>query len=339
MMMRERIRLLLAVCFYYSGLVRLALWWQQRFGRCLIILNYHRAIGMKLRPQLLYLRRHYRVMHLEDALREFYTSSSVRDRRIPLVLTFDDGYLDNYIYGWRLAQMLQVPFTVFLIPGYSESGNCFWWLAGAYLVEHTTVDKVTVEGYTYHLADSAQRRDLVKTIDLHLRYAPSVAEREAFLVDMQRALEVSLPCRATRGDKDTALPLTWAEIRKMEESGWVSFGAHTMHHPVLGYLTDTEEVRREIEVSRHVLEEQLGHSVRLFAYPIGKSEHIGKAGQRLVQSAGYDWAVTTCEDVNTARTNPYLLNRLPGDIEQHWLIMASELVGLLGVVSKLRKKR
>jgi hypothetical protein len=189
------------------------------------------------------------------------------------------------------------------------------------------------------LADPVQRRDLVRTIDMRLRYAPSVAEREAFLMDMQRALEVLLPCRATQGDKDTALPLTWSEIRKMEESGWVSFGAHTMHHPVLGYLTDTEEVRREIEVSRHVLEEQLGRSVRLFAYPIGKSEHIGKAGQHLVQSAGYDWAVTTCEDVNTVHTNPYLLNRLPGDVEQHWLIMASELVGLLGIVSRLRKKR
>ena len=338
-MMRESIRLLLAACFYYCGLVRLALWWQQRFGRCLIILNYHRAIGKNLRPQLLYLHRHYRIMHLEDALREFYTSSSIPDRRIPLVLKFDDGYLDNYTYGWRLAQMLQIPFTIFLIPGYSESGNCFWWLAGTYLVEHTVVDKVTVEGRTYWLTDPAQRRDLVKTIDMHLRYAPSVAEREAFLADMQHALEVSLPCRATHGDRDTALPLTWSEVREMEESGWVSFGAHTMHHPVLGYLIDAEEVRREVEVSRHVLEEQLGHSVRLFAYPIGKSEHIGKAGLRLVQSAGYDWAVTTCEDVNTARTNPYLLNRLPGDVEQHWLIMASELVGLLGIVSRLRKKR
>lgn len=337
--MRERLRLLLAGCFYYCGLVRLVLYWQQRFGRRLIILNYHRAIGKNLRPQLLYLRRHYRVMHLEDALREFYMPAPLPDRRIPLVLTFDDGYLDNYTCGWHLAQTLQVPFTIFLIPGYSESGHCFWWLAGTYLVEHSTIDKATVEGRTYCLADPAQRGDLMKTIDMHLRYASSVAEREAFLMDMQRALEVSLPCRATQGDKDTALPLNWAEIREMEESGWVSFGSHTMHHPVLGYLIDMAEIRREVEVSRRVLEEQLGHSMRLFAYPIGKSEHIGEAGQRLVQSAGYDWAVTTCEDVNTARTDPYLLNRLPGDVEQHWLIMASELVGLLGIISRLRKKR
>ncbi len=338
--MREHIRLFLAACFYYSGLVRLLLWWRQRYGRCLIILNYHRAIGKNLRPQLLYLRRHYRVMHLEDALRELYTSSSPpSDRRLPLVVTFDDGYLDNYTYGWLLAQSLRIPFTIFLIPGYSESGNCFWWLAGTYLVEHSAVDKVTIDGRTYWLVDPAHRRELLKTIDTHLRYAPSVAEREAFLVAMQHALEVSLPCRATHGEMDTALPLTWSEIREMEESGWVSFGAHTMHHPVLGYLIDAEEIRCEVEVSRHVLEEQLGHSIRLFAYPIGKSEHIGEAGLHLVQSAGYDWAVTTYEDVNTAQTNPYLLNRLPGDIEQHWLIMASELVGLLGVISRLRKKR
>jgi hypothetical protein len=57
-----------------------------------------------------------------------------------------------------------------------------------------------------------------------------------------------------------------------------------------------------------------------------------------VKSTGYKWAVTTIEEVNTQQTDPYLLRRLPGDITQHWLILASELVGLLGIFSRLRKK-
>src|SRR2546425_1360866 len=101
---KENLRVLVAACFYYSGLVKLALWWRRRSGQRLIILNYHRATGGDLRRQLLYLRCHYRIMHLEDALEEFYTSRKaekhVRDRRIPLVLTFDDGYRDNYMFGF-----------------------------------------------------------------------------------------------------------------------------------------------------------------------------------------------------------------------------------------------
>src|SRR6266536_3039181 len=103
---KENLRVLVAACLYYSGLVKLALWWMQRSGPHLIILNYHRAAGGNLRRQLLYLRRHYRIMHLEDALEEYYLTRKEKkqrgDRRIPLVLTFDDGYHDNYTHGLRL---------------------------------------------------------------------------------------------------------------------------------------------------------------------------------------------------------------------------------------------
>jgi peptidoglycan/xylan/chitin deacetylase (PgdA/CDA1 family) len=123
----------------------------------------------------------------------------------------------------------------------------------------------------------------------------------------------------------------------MEESGWVSFGAHTMHHPILAYLADPAEVRREVEECRTLLEQKLGHPVHTFAYPVGKPEHIGDEGLRAVKEAGYTWAVTTIEEANTAQTDPHLLRRLPGDVDLHWLVMASELVGLLGVISRLKK--
>ncbi len=339
--MRERLRLLLAACFYYSGLVALALWWQRRTGRRLVILNYHRATGKYLYRQVRYLRRHYHIMHLEDALREFYTLQQgrrERDRRIPLVLTFDDGYLDNYTCGLPLARALHVPITVFLIPGYIESGECFWWLAGSYLAAHAPAEKVTLEGKGYDLAQAEEREALAQAIDSHLRNANSVAERERFLAAVQRALDVALPCRAREGIADGALPLTWQEVREMESSGLVSFGAHTMHHPVLSYLADPAELRREVVECRSVLEERLGHPVSAFAYPIGKPEHIGEAGLRAVRAAGYTYALTTIEAVNTPHIDPYMLCRLPGDVNLHWLVMACELAGLLGILSRLRKK-
>ncbi len=335
--MKENMRVLVAACLYYSGLVKLTLWWTRRSGQRLIILNYHRATGGNLRRQLLYLRRHYRIMHLEDALEEYYLAHKEkqqrRDRRIPLALTFDDGYQDNYTHGFALARELQVPFTIFLVPGYIQSGEPFWWREGECLVRGAQVDELTMEGRTYHLRQLEERRVLAQIIHTRACSAQSVAERETFLADTRKALGV--PSSTT--EEAGALPLTWAQVHEMEESGLVSFGAHTMRHPILGYLADPAEVQQEVRECRRVLEQQLGHPVRTFAYPVGKPEHIGEKGLQAVKEAGYRWAVTTIEEVNNPQTDPYLLRRLPGDQSQPWLVMASELVELLGVVSRLRK--
>src|SRR6266568_4154141 len=336
--MRKQLGILLAACFYYSGLVKLGRWWRRRSGQRLIILTYHQASGGELRSHLLYLRRHYRMLHLEEALKELYTPPQDgkyrRDQRTLLVLTFDDGYHDNYVHAFALARELQVPFTIFLIPGYIESGEPFWWREGERLVRDSQVDVATIEGHAYHLEQLEESRALAQIIDTRARYARSVAERETFLAGTRSALGVFSSVR----EDEEALPLTWAQVREMEESGIVSFGAHTMHHPILGYMADPAEVQQEVGECRRVLEQQLGHAVRTFAYPVGKLEHISEEGLQAVKEAGYMWALTTIEELNNLQTDPYLLRRLPGDQAQHWLVMASELVGLLGVGSRLRKK-
>lgn len=336
--MRKQLGVLVAACFYYSGLIRLARWWTQRSGQSLIILTYHRASGGDLRRHLLYLRRHYRVLHLEEALEELYTplkdGKYKQDRRTLLVLTFDDGYYDNYTHGFTLARELQVPVSIFLIPGYVESRDYFWWLEGKRLVRRSQVDKVTIEGRTYHLGQAQERDLLVETIDARLRHASSIAEREAFLAIVRELLAV--PSSVTK-EEEASRPLTWAEIGKMEESGWVSFGAHTMHHPVLAYLTEPAEVLREVGECRTVLEQKLGHPVRAFAYPFGQPEHIGQEARRAVQDAGYDWAVTTTYGNNTAQSDPHRLRRVAGDVSRHWLVMAAEVSGVWKIFSPLWK--
>ena len=319
---------------HYSGLMKLGRWWIQRSGPRLIILNYHRASGGNLRDHMLYLRRHYRLMHLKEALEELYTPCEARkqnrDQRTRLVLTFDDGYRDNYTHAYALARKLQVPITIFLIPGYIESGKCFWWLEGERLVHHTQVGEATIEGHTYQLRQQGDRKALVQAIYTRACNARSVAEREAFLEDVREIMAVS--SIATSGEEPV---LSWTEVCEMEESGWVSFGVHTIHHPVLGYLVDPQEVQREVRDCRTVLEQQLGHPIHIFAYPLGRSEHIGEEGLRAVREAGYEWAVTTIYGINTPQSDPLQLHRIICDVKWHWLLMAADISGLRKFFSPL----
>lgn len=336
--MGEQIKVFVAACLYYSGLVKLARWWMRRSGQRLIILNYHRAAGGDLRSHLLYLRRHYRMLHLEEALEELYTSNKterVRDRRTPIVLTFDDGYRDNYTHAFPLARELRTPITIFLVPGYVESSYLFPWLEGQRLASRTQLGKIAFEGRTYHLDHFAERNLLARAIDLRLRHAKSVAEREAFLTGVRNAFTV--PPSVT-SEEESMLPLTWDGIREMEESGWVSFGAHTMHHPMLANLEDPSEVYCEVGQCRTLLEQKLGHPIRIFAYPFGQPEEVGNEGPQAAKTAGYDWVVTTVYGINTPQTDPHQLYRIYGDVSRHWLVMAAQTSGVLNqlmmVVSK-----
>ena len=331
--MRNRVRICISAFFYYSGLVKLFRWWIQHSGRYLIILYYHRAAGENLRSQWLYLRRHYRILHLEAALEELHIPlrerAPKRDRRTLLALTFDDGYYDNYTHAFALASELQIPITIFLIPGYIECANSFWWADR--LIRLAQVDQVSFEGHTYHLDRQEERKALAQFIDDHVSNAAQVAEREQLLISMCEVLAV--PISALSKEEPAPL-LTWTQVREMEESGWVSFGAHTIHHPDLHHLTNLVEVQREVEECRTMLEQQLGHSVDTFSYPYG---HIGDDGLSSVKQTGYKWAVTTVPGFNTHQSNPHLLHRRNADAKSHASVVAAETVGVWSFCTRLKR--
>lgn len=341
--MRRHLLTFIAACLYYSGIVACARWLARYRDRdrepCLVILNYHRATGGDLRRHLFYLRQHYRIMHIETALQEldiWHTKGRQRskDRRTPLALTFDDGYRDNYTHAFALACQWHIPLSIYLIPGYIESGAYFWWLEGERLVQRAQVHLAHIEGRTYHLDIAEERTALTRFIDTRVRYARSVRERECFLSSLYETLAVGLS--PLEEQEMAALPLTWEQVLAMEKSGWVSFGAHTMHHPILACLADPQELQHEVEACRDLLELRLGHPIRSFAYPIGQRQHIGNDVLQAVQQAGYQWAVTTCYGRNTSRSHPLLLHRIEVDVSQHWLVLAAETAGLWGFFSRLR---
>ena len=336
--MRKRLGILLAALFYYSGLVKLARRLMRQTKRRVIIINYHRASGGDLRRHLLYLRRHYRILPIEEAFKELFApcggQQQKADQRTPLVLTFDDGYHDCYTHAFKLACQLRIPITIFLIPGYVENGKHFWWDERDYLVANAHVDQATLDGRTYHLSLLCEQVALRQAIDRRLRCAHSVKERETFLALVYNLLAV--PPEPAKAAVNRSL--TWDEIRTMQQSGWVSFGAHTMNHPILAALADPAELQYEVAACRTLLEQQLGSAVRTFAYPVGKPEDIGDEAIKAVREAGYACAFTTVCGYATAQSDPFRIERLLTDVSRHWLVLAAEISGIWSFFSPLWKR-
>jgi peptidoglycan/xylan/chitin deacetylase (PgdA/CDA1 family) len=332
---------LVAACFYYSGFVPLVRWSRRRGrrGQHVVILNYHRAAIGDLGAHLRYLRRHYRVLSLDHALEDLYGSpardaakstsaaapSQGRDRRSPLVITFDDGYYDNYTHAARLASELRVPITLFLVPGYMESRQRFWWYEAEAMVRNAREKEVTFEKRTYALVQPADQRALRQWIDIRVRTASAVSARESFIASTRAALDA--PDDTTSDDPDT-LPFGWDEAYELLANPFVTFGAHTMHHPILACLSNPAEVRDEVTACRTALEQRLGRQMTAFAYPVGKGEDIDERAVRAVRQVGYRWAVTTIPGYNTPATEPRLLRRISTDPDEPISVLAAQAVGI-----------
>lgn len=90
-----------------------------------------------------------------------------------------------------------------------------------------------------------------------------------------------------RPERESA-PLTWREIEEMSGAG-ISFGSHTHTHPMMSTLSP-QQLEEEVRVSKQLLEDRIGMTVRLFAYPYGDFSDAAKEAVRQADySAAFAW--------------------------------------------------
>lgn len=108
---------------------------------------------------------------------------------------------------------------------------------------------------------------------------------------------------------DTAPYLTWDQIKEMDQSDLVQFGAHTQHHPNLPDLNQTAIVN-EIKGSKFDLESHLGKTINWFAYPYGSYNNFII---QTVKDAGFKGAASTIYGAAQSQEKLYLLPRIMVD--------------------------
>ena len=98
--------------------------------------------------------------------------------------------------------------------------------------------------------------------------------------------------------------LSEEDLRILDESG-LAIGSHTVNHAFLPDLRDKNELLYEMDESKKVLEQILGHPVTLFSYPAGG---VTAEAEALLEALGYEGAVTT--NYAARRGDPYAIRRV-----------------------------
>jgi len=156
-----------------------------------------------------------------------------------IVITFDDGYEDNYLYAFPIIKKFGLKCTIFISTYFIENKCLFPW--------HNS---------------------------------------------------------KLGADKDFKM-LSWEQIEEMSKYG-IEFGSHTVSHPDLTILNDSD-IRKELEESRVTIENHTNQSVDFLCYP------FGRYNQRVIRVAselGYQGACTEIYGRNNKDTPAYELQRL-----------------------------
>jgi len=118
----------------YLGLFHFSAWINKNL---LNILMYHGFSEQKNNTGLTnFDGKHLDVDEFEDHLKlikKYCTPISLEEailnKRLPpnpIILTFDDGYKNNYIYAYPLLRNYRVPVTIFLTTGFIDQSHYMW---------------------------------------------------------------------------------------------------------------------------------------------------------------------------------------------------------------------
>ncbi len=217
-----------------------------------VILLYHRVMKVERDPfsicispevfeeQVQYLNQSYEILQLSELVH--ILSQGLKPPKRAIVLTFDDGYGDNFLNAKPLLQKYKIPATFFIATQSTHCGE-FWWdeLERLFAPDPLQMD------HFFSVWD-----------DLRMK---SQTERSAVLEEFRTGKTDLLP----RSDYRL---LSDREIFEIARDNLFEIGAHTESHSRLSALGPHLQ-KAEIENSKLSLEAITSRPVRFFSYPFG----------------------------------------------------------------------
>lgn len=177
------------------------------------------------------------------------------------VITFDDGYRNNYLHAFPVLREAGVPATVFLATGFISGKKWLWVDRVEYAVNNSLEIRSERLGLELKAADLDGKRRALVEIKKRLKALPS-SEIPSAVEEIGACVKFpDAPC----GNYEF---MGWDDIREMSGSG-VEFGPHTVNHPILTRIS-FEDAKREITESKAEIEAETGRCADVFCYPNGK---------------------------------------------------------------------
>jgi peptidoglycan/xylan/chitin deacetylase (PgdA/CDA1 family) len=276
-----------------SGL-RSLLGWASRWSGVLV-LNYHRigndnesafdralwsADSESFADQVQFCKSYFDVIAPDDLPRVL---AAGRGRYV--MITFDDGYRDNYEVAFPILRAEGVPATFFVATGFVDTPRAPWWDEIAWMVRTSKRDGIELPVWVDAPVsfDVPDRERAVRTL-LRAYKAMPADSTDRYLDAIAEATE-SGRCGVEAG---YGLWMTWDMLREMRDAG-MTVGGHTVTHPILA-RAPRERQREEILECGRRLAEEMREPMRYFSYPVGNPNSFDSVTRDCLRESGVRYA-------------------------------------------------
>ncbi|NIB43127.1 polysaccharide deacetylase family protein [Pseudomaricurvus alkylphenolicus] len=277
-------------------------------GSSLSILIYHQVFEQwdylhpdeptisQFERQMRVIREHFVPLSLSRAM------ELLQENRLPTnaaCITFDDGYLDNLTHAVPILQRMGIPATIFVATDFIGDG-IMWNDRILEAVRSSKNDSWDLRNASLGVLDMSSpnsRHLAAKHLIKKIKHLPTKERTQV----VEIVEEFAVPC-------NKQLMMSRKQLQQLDEFN-IEVGAHTMSHPILNTLQQTD-AKKEIVGSKQILEELLQKPVDFFAYPNGRyTEDFDNTHVDIVRSSGFTGAVATNWGAASSTTDMFRLPR------------------------------
>ena len=285
----------------------------------IIVLLYHRVTILDSDPYLLTVTPENFRMQMKFLKDNFpilrFETDWLNVQKPSVVITFDDGYADNFIEALPIIEDIGVPVTFFIATGTIGTKREFWWDDIERLILKSVNPKPYFElengiySQRWPTRTDSERKIFFKEMHLLMKKI-GFEQREKWLCQLREW------ANADENGRQSHRAMTQEELCALAKSPFVTIGAHTVTHTCLSSLTPDQQ-RKEITLSIKNIEEWTHKKVNVFSYPFGNRGDYTKGSIHICRDLGLIKVASTLQGRANRWTDLY---QIPRYVIRNWSI-------------------
>jgi peptidoglycan/xylan/chitin deacetylase (PgdA/CDA1 family) len=222
------------------------------------------------------------------------------------VLTFDDGFANNYITAAPILRRLGVPATFYVSTSFIDQDLHSWTDMIESALEATSEVHLELPFMPAPkaLSTTNEKLALMGEVRRHVKN-DSTIDPYAFAMDVlhQCGLETM------QLDPELDVMMSWEQVAELDRDPLFTIGGHGHTHRILDFLS-TPDLEQEIAISYEKLQEHLDRPIDHYSYPEGMANCYSDRVIGILRQHGAITGVTAEPDLNRIGDDRFRLKRI-----------------------------